>query len=301
MGFTGVPALAPSMANFPTIRQIQRGPSPLAFLVTRDTALFSIGLCCQYRAVPGSEQNLGDRKHIFWRLRRGGTVLGMPQHTSMRNSKVSLRLGMAAFLIPLLAVPSVRHDSSLPIPHQSQDADEIHQLWSAAIEPMLPRAVQSPNEAYTDGQELMVPLHAAFHLRDDAWERGFADHFFRLASNPSVLPAVVLSRLEYLYLASEFLVLAQQNDRQDLIPPGLPDLLFSNVQNYWRVAPAWQWGQKPFSGGIRERILWKLKNHKVEKSYYRAIVDDDLFLLAIAADLRTFGGTPEQKQAWNST
>jgi len=225
----------------------------------------------------------------------------MSERLAAGRSKFASLLCVTALIVCLLPDPrALANPSNLPF--QNADApDELHQLWSAAIDPMLQRNVQSANEAYTDGQELMLPLHTAFHLRDDAWERSFSDHYSRLTSNPSVLPTVVLSRLEYLYLASEFLVLAQQNDRQDLIPPGLPDLLFSNVQNYWRVAPAWQWGQKPFPGGIRERILWKLKNHKVDKSYYRAIVDDDLFLLAIAADLKAFGGSAAQQQAWSST
>jgi hypothetical protein len=201
-------------------------------------------------------------------------------------------------IVCLLPVPSD------PLFLASQDAgrpDEIHQRWSAAIDPMLRRTIQSSNEAYTDGQELIVPLHAAFRLRDEAWERSFADHFSRVTSNPAVLPADVLSRLEYLYLASEFLVLAKQSGREDLIPSGLPDLLFAEVRNFWQVAPASQWGRKPFQGGIRERILWKLKNHKVEKSYYRAVIDHDLFLLAIAADLRAFGGIQAQTQVWSST
>jgi hypothetical protein len=177
--------------------------------------------------------------------------------------------------------------------------DEIHQLWSRAIDPMLQAKLHSSDQAYTDGQELLVPLHAAFAVRDDAWELSFSEAFSRLAADPSVLPNVVLSRFEYLYLASEFLALAERSGRADLIPPGLPELLFSEVHNFWQVAPAWQWGRSPFPGGIRERILWKLKTRHVEKNYYRAFVDDDLFLFAIAADLKAFGATSEQGPAWN--
>jgi len=206
---------------------------------------------------------------------------------------------LSLLLVCLLALPSSL--SRLPSPAQQETPanDEIHRLWCAAIDPMLRAKLQSSDQAYTDGQELLVPLHAAFALGDDAWERSFSAAFSRFVSDPSELPNVVLSRFEYLYLASEFLALAKQHGRADLIPPGLPELLFSEVHNFWQVAPAWQWGRNPFPGGIRERVLWKLRTHRVERSYYRAFVDDDLFLFAITADLKAFGAASEQGQTWN--
>jgi hypothetical protein len=207
---------------------------------------------------------------------------------------------LACLVASLLALPPSVLGPSVSRAQEMQP-DEIHELWSAVIDPMLRGKLQSSDQAQTEGQELLVPLHATFVFRDPAWELDFSALFSRLVSDPSVLPDVVLSRLEYLYLASEFLVLAKQSGRQELIPPGLGDLLFSEVRNAWQVAPAWQWGRKPFPGGIRERILWKLNTRKVDKNYYRAIVDDDLFLLAIAADLKAFAGPLEQTEAWNAT
>jgi hypothetical protein len=209
--------------------------------------------------------------------------------------------GIAVLIAFLAVAPHVSVGPLFPAPYKTDQADEIHQLWSANVDPPLRARIQSSDQAYTIGQELIVPLHAAFRLRDDAWERSFSNHFSRLVSDPSVLPTVVLSRLEYLYLASQFVVLARENERQDLIPPGLPEMLFAEVSKYWRTESAWQWGQNPFPGGIRERILWKLSHRKTGKSYYRAMVDDDLFLLAMAADLKAYRGTPEQMQRWSST
>lgn len=186
-----------------------------------------------------------------------------------------------------------RHFSS-----NSPDSEQLQSLWSANIQSMLAGTIHSPDQAYTVGQELLLPLHAAFYLQNDAWERDISQHFSRFASNPSVLPSVVLDRLEYLYLAAEFLVLAKQSGRTDLVPSPLPDIVYSEFSKYWRSTPAWQWSRDPFSGGIRERILWKLKNKKVQKSYYRALVDDDLFLLAIAADLKAFSDGSDQAPQW---
>jgi hypothetical protein len=55
--------------------------------------------------------------------------------------------------------------------------------------------------------------------------------------------------------------------------------------------PAWQWYRQPFKGGIRERLDWKLSGAKglKGKSFEKAILDQELLLFAVAADLRTYG------------
>ncbi len=181
--------------------------------------------------------------------------------------------------------------------------DALHQLWAVVIDPRLQRNVQGDQDAYYDGQFLMIPLYAALRRGDTTWQHSFSDHFRRLVQNPSVLPVGPLSRLQYLYLASEFVVLAMKYGHEGLIPAGLPDLLFSETHKYWQTEPAWEWARAPFPGGMREKLQWKLSNRQVEKSYYRAINDDELFLFAIAADLRAYGGYhgAQAQQAWNPT
>lgn len=203
-----------------------------------------------------------------------------------------------AFLISLLPLVLIVTVSRSAGSDQRQQPDELHQLWSTFIDSGLRQNVTA-GQAENVGVIWMVPLHAAFHRRDEVWEHTFADHFSRLARNPSSLPEAELSRLYYLYVASQFMVLAKESGQEDLIPPGLPDLLYSEVQTVWRVKPAWQWGRQPFPGGARERVLWKLDHRKTEKNYYRAILDEDLYTFAIAADLKTCERTPAQQAAWN--
>jgi len=59
------------------------------------------------------------------------------------------------------------------------------------------------------------------------------------------------------------------------------------IVTLWIEEPAWQWGREPFPN-MRDRVHWKLDNKTVEKSYYRAIIDEELFVFAIAADLSVF-------------
>jgi hypothetical protein len=146
---------------------------------------------------------------------------------------------------------------------------------------------------YDAGQLLMVPLHAAFELHDEKWQQEFSGHFAREFANfqaeeQDKRAEDRLGRLQYLYLSSRFLVLAAQSGKRELIPTYLPSILYREVGRLWKEEPAWQWGHKPFQGGMKERVLWKMSDTKTDKRYEKAITDEELFLFAIAADLRTY-------------
>lgn len=176
-------------------------------------------------------------------------------------------------------------------------------MWEESVTPYLGRTFTTGQEMYDAGQLLMVPLHAAFMLNEKNWQQQFAGHFARelpqfeaSAQNKKVEDR--LGRLQYVYLSSRFLVLATQSGKQELIPTYMPTVLYQEVERMWKKEAAWHWTHKPFTGGMKERLLWKLSDVKTEKRYYKAITDEELFLFAIAADLRTyeretFGGAVE--------
>ncbi len=145
----------------------------------------------------------------------------------------------------------------------------------------------------------MVPMHAAFHLNDAVWEQKFSAHFERVVKSPE-LTDVTLSRLQYLYLASRFLALASSVNHPELIPAGLPEFVYSEVRAVWEQRSAPQYAHTPFTG-MRGRVLFKLSSRNLGKSYYRAILDEELFEFAIAADLRAYAATSDQQRAWKPT
>jgi hypothetical protein len=102
-----------------------------------------------------------------------------------------------------------------------------------------------------------------------ALKKGEAD------ANPGV-------RLQYEYLVTRYLVLCAKHGRK--APEGLQKAVEEDLQYLWITAPAMHWSQKDLKG-IRARALWKLETPKVAKSYYKAIVDQDLYPVAMAADL----------------
>lgn len=169
-------------------------------------------------------------------------------------------------------------------PHASME-----HLWSVTVEPYLTSSLWTDDEAYDAGHYLMVPLYAAFRLRNANWQHAFADQFERFATQ--WLPGTTtsrnrLNRLQYYYLAAEFLTLAGPS-RVGLVPDRLPLLLQSEVREMWDQAPSPQWGGATFTG-MRERLLWKLSSPATHPSYYRAVLYEDLLVFATAADLKQY-------------
>lgn len=163
-------------------------------------------------------------------------------------------------------------------------------LWDITVKSYLEGDLWVERDIYDAGEALMIPLHAAFKLDNAEWKEQLFQHFRRFVAeekNGNTAEGT-LNRLQYLYLASQYIRLAHECGQPDLIPMGLTDILYNEVNKLWYEVPAWQWGRKPFSGGISERIEWKLNNKTLERSYYRAVIDEELFLFAIAADLRTY-------------
>ncbi len=71
----------------------------------------------------------------------------------------------------------------------------------------------------------MVPLHAAFSLNQLQWQQQFSEHFHRLIEQENEGTGVHLinnrlNRLQYLYLASRFLVLASKDGKEAFILSG---------------------------------------------------------------------------------
>ncbi len=158
----------------------------------------------------------------------------------------------------------------------------LGELWDETVCPSLNGSgilygneLWTGREEYDSGHYLMVPLHAAFQLEEEGWQEQFAQHFQRYVREGVDRPLTnnnALSRLHYLYVASRFAVLAEQSGRRELIPPGLMNALYGTIHALWNRIPP--------PGGIRQDVRRKLDDPN------SIITDNELFIFAIAADLR---------------
>jgi hypothetical protein len=176
-----------------------------------------------------------------------------------------------------------------------QPDTSVTQLWNKLIEPSLKdSSLWEKGKAYNAGHFYMVPLHIAFQHNQENWQQQFAQHFKRYAEDGFYMAEPTrLYRLQYQYLASWFLVLAVQHKKDSLIPTDLYNIIYDDIDRIWNVEPAWTWKNNNLNfeefENMRSRIIWKLYNVEMPpNTFYRAIVDEEKFVFAIAANLKTY-------------
>jgi len=161
----------------------------------------------------------------------------------------------------------------------------IDDLWSKTIHQILQDDLWLERDAYDAGHFMMVPMHYAFLSKDIKKMNEFEVFFKRFSlkdSQEKFSSLDTLTKLHFLYLTSQYLTVTNNP------PDELITLIVNHLRSIWEQ-PAWQWKQcnSPSFNNMEERIGWKLENKNVAVSYCRAIIDEELFTLAIAADIKT--------------
>lgn len=193
-------------------------------------------------------------------------------------------------------IPIVLATLPLPSPTSSPSASlspALVTLWTKTLSPRLATPHWTDSTAYDQGHMVMVPMHAAFYLKREEWLDQIAQQFSSftaemvkpVAQQKNPLATNPINRLQFLYLASEFIVLAEKNGREDLVPAGLLEFISQELDAQWNQDPAWMWQHADFQG-MRARLEWKLTTKPTLRSYYRAIFDEEIFCIGIAANLR---------------
>jgi hypothetical protein len=161
---------------------------------------------------------------------------------------------------------------------------ESEDLTDPSAMELLSQPLWIERDAYDASHNLMVPMHAAF-AQGRRWEiERYASFFsnFRTTGTPNFVPDQ-FHRLQFLYFYSRFITLLAE--RENCSRRSLDH--HATVLSLWVpivMAPAWQWDRADFPT-LFDRVRWKLDQTGVAYSYYRAVIDEDLFGLAIGADL----------------
>lgn len=154
----------------------------------------------------------------------------------------------------------------------------------AVTSELLAQPLWIERDAYDASHNLMVPMHAAFSVADPREVDRYVEFFRTLeATGMESLVPDRFHRLQFLYFYSRFIALLASRE-------GCSQRALSHhatVRSLWSaivMAPAWQWDRPDFPT-LFDRVRWKLDQTEVAYSYYRAITDEDLYGLAIGADL----------------
>ena len=175
-------------------------------------------------------------------------------------------------------------------------------LWKQTVSVYLKDALWQENEAYDASHTLMVPMHIAFMLNDEALIKEFDEHVKRFIdihkqSESGEHVDVVegrLNKLQYFYLLSEYVKLSVVHNRHSANTSALFSIIYDYINRIWLQENAWQWGKKEGFKNMKERLLWKISLKNTRPTYLKAIIDEELFVLGIAADLKTYCGIQDE-------
>jgi len=134
----------------------------------------------------------------------------------------------------------------------------------------------------------MLPMHYAYqnNKRFDKDPRKAFDVFFHNLSNefdPNDISSFT-TKSQFLYFTTQFLKLKSEQGRLEEFQK-LYNLITSELVNIWMTAPAFHWDKSLNFTGVRERLIWNLSEPDTSYSHYRAVLDEDWFIMASLSDI----------------
>lgn len=170
---------------------------------------------------------------------------------------------------------------------QSSNVGSLPTATSTSVRDLLKEDLWSDRDAYDATHYLMVPLHASFGSDSDPRRLDFDAFVTRFLDHSSELTAKRLDRLQFTYLVSRYGVLKSERDGCTQETARVRSWLDTEIDRFL-TSPAWQWAASAFLT-VPDRIAWRLspESQQAQYEYQGALIDEDLFALAIAADAQT--------------
>lgn len=178
---------------------------------------------------------------------------------------------------------------SKPTISKNIDYMDENVLWSKVMKEYLKDPLWTDRDMYDAGHNLMVPLHASFKKGNEEWIADFDTHFQKFLREYHVDNEIgLLNKLHYYFVVSRYLALLSEYEYPlENYHLQLANLLKNEVEELWQEDKSWHWQHEGFKG-IKQRLEYKLELTEPRFSYDRVIIDEELFLVSIASDLKYF-------------
>jgi len=177
-----------------------------------------------------------------------------------------------------------------PPPPEPPVINNIDTLWKNTVSEMLSSPLWQSDYNYDAAHVLMLPLHFAFSTTSEQQKQQEFEAFFQRYADlfEQAIDDNRLRQLQYHYLVSQYLLLAN-----DFTPElgQLADAMSQYLIHQWTQVQTQTWGSpaiRQFENGMQERLNWKLSNEVAELEFAKAIIDEEFYALAVAADLKAF-------------
>jgi len=175
----------------------------------------------------------------------------------------------------------------------------ITELWEQNVEGLLLESLWLQRDKYDSSSILMMPMIWVFKTEDVNKIKEISEFFSQVNTYyHETLTESRISNTQFQYFISQYLILKYKYNGLNDTELELLDKVQQWTVSFWND-PAWLWGREPFDS-MNERINWKLAELNPEHSYDRAIFDEELFLLATAANLQQIDSiTLTEKQEYS--
>ncbi len=201
---------------------------------------------------------------------------------------------LLVFILIYTTCISANEDIKYSDKSNSTTNQSIDLLWSETVTVALKDELWDDLYMYDAANFLFIPMTYAYNAKDKDKINEFKTFFKEFfEKNYFIEPYEnknILNRLQFLYLAAEFLKYDIEfnfkNNISNTKNTEYLALIGKDINDLWLNIPAWQWEHDDFNG-IKERLDWKIANKYVDKSYYRVFMDVEIFLCSIAADIKS--------------
>lgn len=179
------------------------------------------------------------------------------------------------------------------MPSEKEKAKEkVDSIWSQTVTNYLYGNLWESKESYDSVNALMIPLKYALSVHETEPEKleEFNDFYIRYASNIDIFTeSNRLRRVYFHYLFLEYL-LGKVEYGIEVSQSDIAILKHVLVvsSRHWKSELLGNFAPTPSSfNGLKERIQWKFEQVDTEKYWYKAFVDEEIFLMAIGAQFKS--------------
>lgn len=180
-----------------------------------------------------------------------------------------------------------------PIEPTTLHSDKVQQLWQENITDLITsEPLWQSDYAYDTANVLMLPMHYAYQHKErftDDPRHNFEQFFANVES--AFYPQDIENRViktQFLYFISQYLKLQIESSRwseNETVNLLLLERIESALNELWYNLDAVHWDASLQFTGIKQRLEWKLSSPAYDYAYYGAIIDEEMFSLAIMNDL----------------
>lgn len=192
----------------------------------------------------------------------------------------------------------IEGDSFTEYSDESIDYMDTISLWNKVMNKYLSDSLWTERDIYDAGHNLMVPIHAAFKTENEEWLSDIDAHFKSFVTTYNQENEIsLLNKLHYYYAASRYLALLVDHKKSiEAHHLQIAELLEKEIIANWTTDSAWHWDHNDFIG-MKDRLDYKLNLRVPRFSYDRAIIDEELFLIAVGSDLKYFFESQSKKNS----